>query len=201
MGTNVHLLAALGTFAEPFVPVDIKKTYEGYSWAKLPFIEHVEVKSGKQTHQDWIWCGTLSCVESLSITVRTSDGKVFSSPVCMAVATEPPPGAVNWAADHVLITAKARDQLAPSEIWYHLGGWSDEGDTYQTQEYMFEEQLERFWTSLYGPDEQLRRRLLAALQGFVDWESVTISSSGSVTVRFKDGSIKAIESTGLGKSD
>lgn len=99
------------------------------------------------------------------------------------------------------ITPKARDQLAPSEIWYHLGGWSDEGDTYETQEAMFEEQLEHFWTSLYGPDEQLRRHLLAALQGFADWESVTISSNGSVAVRFKDGSVKALESTGHGKSE
>ena len=61
---------------------------------------------------------------------------------------------------------------------------------------MFEEQLEHFWTSLYGPDEQLRRSLLAALRGFVDWESVTISSSGSVDLRFKDGSAKTIRPRG-----
>ena len=193
---NAHLLAALGTFEEPFVPVDIKKTYEGYSWAKLPLVELVEVKSGKQIHQDWVWSGTLSCVETLSITARTSDGKEFSSPVCMAIAPEPPAGAAEWASDHVQITSEARDQLAPSEIWYHLGGWSDEGDTYDTQESMFEEQLEHFWTSLYGPDEQLRRSLLAALRGFVDWESVTISSSGSVDLRFKDGSAKTIRPRG-----
>ncbi len=183
------------------MPVDIKKTYEGYSWAKLPLVERVEVRSGKQIHQDWVWCGTLSCVETLSITARTSDGKEFSSPVCMAIASEPPAGAAEWASDHVQITPQARDQLAPSEIWYHLGGWSDDGDTYETQEFMFEEQLERFWTNMYGPDEQLRRRLLTALQGFVDWESVTISSNGSVAVRFKNGSTKTIESTGHGKSD
>ena len=101
----------------------------------------------------------------------------------------------------MLIRPQAREQLAPSEIWYHLGGWSDEGDTYDTQEFMFEEELERFWTSLYGPDQQLRKRLLAALRGFVDWELVTILSSGSVTVRLRDGSVKEIESPGHGNSD
>ena len=48
--TNAHLLAALGTFTEPFVPVDIRSCYDGYSWAKLPTIGKVEVKVGKELH-------------------------------------------------------------------------------------------------------------------------------------------------------
>ena len=33
---NVHLLAALGTFDAPFVPVSIHGRYDGYSWASCP---------------------------------------------------------------------------------------------------------------------------------------------------------------------
>ena len=47
---NVHLLAALGTFKGPFVPVSIHRRYNGYSWAKLPRIGKVEVSVGKELH-------------------------------------------------------------------------------------------------------------------------------------------------------
>jgi hypothetical protein len=43
------------------------------------------------------------------------------------------------------------DLLAKCDpIWYHLGGWSDEGDTYDTQLADFEEQLNLFWADVIG---------------------------------------------------
>ena len=192
--TNAHLVAALGTFTEPFVPVSIRSCYDGYSWAKLPTIGKVEVKIGKELHSEWLWSGKLICVDALHITVHTSDGKVFSSPVCMAKAPQPPKEAPSWADEHVLITPKAQDHLQPSEIWYHLGGWSDEGDTYDTQLASFEEELDRFWADLIGPDEQLRQSILAPLYRIKpDWQSVTVFASGTVAIRHVDGTYKTIE--------
>ena len=64
-------------------------------------------------------------------------------------------------------SSRPKPRRAPqrSEIWYHLGGWSDEGDTYDTQLMDFERELDQFWADLIGPDEQLRRTILAALAG------------------------------------
>ena len=90
--------------------------------------------------------------------------RVFSSKVCMAIAPAAPEKAPSWADDHVLLAPEAQERLSASEIWYHLGGWSDEGDTYETQEWQFQEELDRFWMQLIGPDEQLRRSILDALQ-------------------------------------
>lgn len=192
--TNAHLLAALGTFTEPFVPVSIRSCYDGYSWAKLPTIGKVEAKIGKELHSEWLWSGKLICVDSLVITVHTSDGTVFSSPVCMAKAPRPPKEAPSWADEHVLITPKAQDHLQPSEIWYHLGGWCDEGDTFETQLCAFEEDLNRFWANLIGPDEQLRQSILAPLGRIEpDWQSVTVFASGTVAIRHVDGTYKTIE--------
>ena len=101
---NVHLLAGLGKFDAPFMPVNIRTCYDGYSWAMLPLVTRVEVSVGKELHQEWLWGGTLTCVDSLAIKVHTSDGHMFSSPVCLAVAPEPPRNAASWATDHVLVT-------------------------------------------------------------------------------------------------
>jgi len=136
----------------------------------------------------------LTCVDSLSITAHMSDGRIVSSPVCMAIAPAPSKKSPTWATDHVLVTPEAQDRLRPSEIWHHLGGWSDEGDTYDTQQFQFEQDLDRFWANLIGPDEQLRRNILAPLQGLTpDWTSVTVLADGTVTIRYKDGSSKNIE--------
>ncbi len=37
---NVHLLAATGKFKEPFVPVRISPSYDGYNWANLPTVDN-----------------------------------------------------------------------------------------------------------------------------------------------------------------
>jgi hypothetical protein len=190
---NVHLLAALGKFAEPFVPVDIRGEYDGYSWAKLPTIDKVEFKAGKVLRESWLWSGKIACVERLQITAHTSDGRSFTSFVCMGI---PPVGRSEenrYREDIVYVTPEAQDTLTPSNIWFHFGGWGDEGDTYDTQEAQFTEDLERFWALLVGPDEQIRRNLVAAAEGITPkWKAVTISANGTVRIRFKSGNAKVV---------
>ncbi len=191
---NVHLLAALGTFESPFVPVNIQQRYDGYSWAKLPTIRNVEVSVGETLYESCLWSGELACVSSLTITAHASDGRVVSSPVCMAMAIAPPEQASTWAADQVLVTPEAEQCLSASEIWHHFGGWHDEGDTYDTQAYDFENELDRFWAQVAGPDEHLRRSILASLGRIeAEWKSVTVTPNGVVTVQYTDGAEKTLE--------
>jgi len=63
---NVHLLAALGKFEEPFVPVSISMTYDGYNWAKLPTIDKVDVKVGKELGKNYVWSQVLIAAESIN---------------------------------------------------------------------------------------------------------------------------------------
>ena len=190
--TNTHLLAALGTFPKPFVPVSIRKEYDGYSWAELPVVRKVTLAVGKELHSAGLWSGTLTCVDTLALAVETSDGKVFSSPVCLAKAP-PPEGKEGWCDDAVLVTWDAKDELVPSQIWYHLGGWSEDGDTYDTQLNDFEQELNRFWADLLGPDEQLRRGILAVVTEIrPEWQTVLVARNGTVTIRLPDGSEKVI---------
>lgn len=192
--TNAHLLAALGSFSEPFVPVNIRSCYDGYSWAKLPTIGKVEVQIGKELHSEWVWSGKLTCVDALHISVRTSDAKVFTSPVCMAKAPQPPEDGPGWSDDHVLVTPQAQQRLVPSEIWYHLGGWCDEGDTYDTQLCSFERDLDDFWANLIGPEEQLRQSILAPLDRIQpEWKAVHVTPDGRVQIEHVDGSTKTIQ--------
>ena len=173
--------------------MSIHGRYDGYSWAKLPSIGKVEVSTGRDLHSGYIWAGTLTCVDSITVTAHASNGRVFSSKVCMARAAERPDKAPNWADDHVLVTPEAQERLCASEIWHHFGGWYDEGDTYDTQEWQFQEELDRFWMNLVGPDEQLRRAILDAL-GRIEqkWKSVKVFPGGKVRIRFHDGSVKNI---------
>jgi hypothetical protein len=191
--TNTHLLAALGTFSEPFVPVSIRKEYDGYSWANLPAIRKVSLTVGKELHSACLWTGTLTCVESLVIAVEASDGKVFSAPVCMAKAS-PPEDADGWCDDEVLVTREAEERLSTAEIWYHFGGWCEDGDTYDTQEASFEQELDGFWADLVGPDEQLRRSIMAALAGLKPtWKCVKVFANGKMRVQLKDHTTKVIQ--------
>jgi hypothetical protein len=186
--TNSHLLAALGVLQEPFIPVSISSCYEGYSWANLPTIVKVEVKAGKVLYSEWLWSGRLTCVDGLSITVHTSDGKVFFSPVCMAMEPEPRKEGPSWAYNDILVTAQAKDRLVPSEIWYHLGGWNEDGDTYETQQVAFEEDINDFWANLIGPDEQLRQSIIAPLNRIrLEWKAVHVYPDGRVRIEHTDG--------------
>ena len=190
---NAHLLAALGQLKEPFVPVSIHRDYNGYGWADLPVIEKVELKTGVVLHQETMWAGNVVCVDFLMITVRTSDGRTWSSPVCMAVRPAQADREKIWWDQEVLVTAEARDRLNPTDILYHLGGYSDEGDTWDTQEYQFAEELQRLWDRLVGPDESLRRRILEPFETLRDWKQATILPTGTVTIHLTDGSTKLIE--------
>jgi len=191
---NAHLLAALGTFSEPFIVVDINKSYDGYSWAKLPTIRKVEVKSGNKLYSEWLWVGRLSCVDDLSITVHTSDGKVFSSSVCMAKAPLSPENKSYWADEHILVTAQAQERLYSSEIWHHLGGWYEDGDTYETQEASFESSISQFWANLIGPDENLRQSIVEPLYRIKpEWKATHIYADGRVWIEHADGTERTIQ--------
>lgn len=190
--TNAHLLAALGTFETPFVPVEIRSDFDGYAWARLPAITRVEVTIGAQLHSDWVGSGRLTCVDRIVVTAHASDGRIFSSPVCMAKsATEYE--ATTWPDEITFVTPEAQERLSASETWHHLGGWSEDGDTYDTQEHEFGQALNRFWAELIGPNENLRRELVSEAEHIKpDWHSVTIMSDGTVTIQYANGESCAI---------
>jgi len=190
--TNAHLLAALGTFETPFVPVEIRSDFDGYAWARLPTISRVEISIGSQLHSDWVGSGRLTCVDRIVVTVHTSDGRLFSSPVCMAQAAAMDEK-TTWPDEITFVTPEAQQRLSASEIWHHLGGWSEDGDTYGTQEYEFGKALDRFWAELIGPDENLRRELVSEAQLIKPgWHSVMIMNDGTVTIQYADGQSRAI---------
>jgi len=192
---NAHLLSALGTFKQPFVVVDITSDYEGYSWAKLPTVDRIQLKVGKELHREYLWCEALAAVESLEITAHTSDGKTFSSVVPLAVRfDERKMGSSRWVGTDVLVTLAAREELETTDIWYHLGGWSEDGDTYDTQLTDIEEQLNLFWSDVIGPGEYLRQRLFDCLRDFrIDWERIEIHCNGKVWISHKDGKAEMLQ--------
>ena len=190
---NIHLLAALGTFNFPFVPVTIKASYEGYCWAKLPTVDKVVVKAGKELGKCDNFSGDWIAVESLEITVHTSDGNIFTAKVCMAIV---PPGSSdseNWGED-VYLTTQAQKQIAASDIWFHQSGYSDEGDTYDTQLGYFEKELDLFWSNILGPGPYLRQQILESLFGLkIDWQRIIVDVDKTVTLQMKDGSEKVLK--------
>ena len=191
---NAHLLAATGKFEEPFVPVRISPCYDGYSWAKLPTINKVNVTIGKELGSQYIWSAMVIAVDSIKIEVNTSDSKVFKSNVLMAVL-EQKTEQRRWCYTNVYVTPEARAQLNSSDIWYHCGGWSDEGDTYDTQLYAFEQELDQFWASIFGPGEYLRSKMRECLWNVVkDWNKITYDQDGTLSILYKDGTEKIYKS-------
>jgi hypothetical protein len=189
--TNSHLLAALGDFKDkPFVPVTIDRGYMGYSWTKLPKVTKVEVTKGKEKLRHSINCGEIACFDKLSITVQTSDGKTFSSDMNMAVITEPPKGKYQWSEETVCVTKDARNHLSCENIWFHLGGYNEDGDgdSFDTQLGYFEKELQEFWNELIGPYETVRQQLIKELNPLYDkWQKITIFSDESLEIVFKNG--------------
>ena len=195
---NAHLLSAIGEFKEnPFVPVTINNGYMGYSWTKLPKVTKVMVTKGAEKLRHSINCSEIACFDDLIITVHTSDGKKFSSNVDMAVVTEPPRGKYQWIDQLVCVTKDARNHLSSDNIWFHIGGFDLEGDSYDTQLYYFEKELDEFWNELVGPYESLRSELLSALgsrYGLYDkWQKITIAADNSLEILFKDGSKERVK--------
>jgi len=190
--TNAHLLAALGEFKDkPFVPVTIGSCYMGYSWTKLPKVTKVEVIKGKEKLRRSINCGEIACFDKLAITVHTSDKKTFSSDVDMAVIAEPPKGKYQWSDATVCVSKEARNHLSSENIWFHIGGYNEEGDSYDTQLYCFEKELQEFWNELVGPYESLRGEIVSSLGGHYDlhdkWQKITIFADSSLEIVFKNG--------------
>ena len=192
---NAHLLSALGKLKSPFVVVDISPIYDGYRWAALPVVKRARVKVCRELAREALGSETLVAVESLQIIAHTSDGKVFCSAVPMAVR-RPPRTAKrrSWCTVEVLVTLEARERLDASELWYHLGGYSEDGDTYSTQLADFEDQLNLFWAGILGPGEYLRQRLLECIDDFgIQWTQITVESSGKVWISYKDGSAQMLQ--------
>jgi len=172
--------------------VTVNRCYNGYSWAKLPLIKEVAVTTGKELQEIWMWSGKLVCMDALKITVKTSDGQSWTSQVCMAIRRIESDKQHSWCDDEVLVTPAAKE-LDASDIWFHLGGWYDEGDTFDTQLSQFEDELERFWAQLIGPDESLRRAIVGTLERLSGWKAVTALANGTVRISFNDGPEKHIK--------
>ena len=86
--------------------------------------------------------------------------------------------------------------MTTNDIFYHLGGYSDDGDTWETQEYQFSEQLDCFWDRLVGPDENLRRRVFESLGGFNNWRQITLTPNGQMVIQFKNGRQRELQPPG-----
>jgi uncharacterized lipoprotein YmbA len=58
----------------------------------------------------------------------------------------------------------------------------------------FEEELNRFWADLIGPDEQLRQSIVAPLSRIEpEWRSVAVSADGTVAIWHVDGTYKTMD--------
>jgi hypothetical protein len=193
---NAHLLSALGKFKAPFIVVDISAIYDGYSWVALPVVKRTKLTVGRELAREPMCSEILVVVESLQITAYTSDARVYSSSsVPMAVRRHPKAARRDsWCTLEVLVTLEARERLDASDIWYHLGGYSEDGDTYSTQLADFEDQLNLFWAGILGPGEYIRQRLLECIGGFgIKWKQISIESSGKVWITYKDGSAQMLQ--------
>ena len=97
---------------------------------------------------------------------------------------------------NVHVTLESRSSLDTTDIWYHLGGWNDEGDTWDTQVYDLEQELDEFWATIIGPAEYLRSKIRSCLFGIVkDWQTIVFENEGTLTIRYKDGSQKVYKSS------
>jgi hypothetical protein len=109
---------------------------------------------------------------------------------------EPPAKQRSWRYMNVYITPEARNQLNSSDIWYHCGGWNEDGDTYETQQYEFEQSLEQFWASVIGPGEYLRSKIRSCLWGVIkDWKRITFEEDETLSILYKDGTEKVYKSS------
>ena len=101
----------------------------------------------------------------------------------------------SYGSEEVLVTPEARERLCASEIWFHLGGYSEDGDSYDTQQWDVERELDHFWADLVGPDEYFRSRLMEAMREVKgEWRLVTITFQGAVSIQFADGTSKTLRS-------
>ena len=112
----------------------------------------------------------------------------------MAVITAAPGGKYQWVDQTVCVTKQARDYLSSGDIWFHIGGFDLEGDSYDTQLYYFEKKLDEFWNELIGPYETVRQQLIKELYPLFDkWQKVTILEDSSLEIIFKDGKKERVQ--------
>ncbi len=186
---NAHILAELGELKPPLKLVDEKST-EGTTITKI------DVRLGRTIHEDRVWAGVLTCVDRIELVAYTTDGRVvLKTRVCMAVQ---PPVEVEDGAENpiyrVYVTPRARDNPACQRLlWDHLGGELDYGDTKDTQLEHLDEEMQRYWAEVVGPDEHLRTKIMDLLEDTrPEWRSVTVSSDGRMIIQSADGSEKII---------
>ena len=96
---------------------------------------------------------------------------------------------------NVYVRVDARNKLSPSDIWYHCGGCNEDGDTYDTQMYYFEQELDQFWAAIIGPGGYLRSKIRECLSGMVeDWKRITFEEDETLKILYKDGTEKVYTS-------
>jgi hypothetical protein len=107
----------------------------------------------------------------------------------MAVAYKKHEGQFCGNTEFVYVTKEAKESLDDVNIWYHLGGYDEEGDSYDTQEYEFENELKEFWNELIGPHESLRQKLLteAWCLSKEHWTKLILTQEGSLEIFHKNG--------------
>jgi len=199
---NAHLLGAFYKGSVPFVPVEINTRYDGYTWANLPRITEVKVVPGKVIFEDWVGSHTLSCVDRLRVEAKTDDGRSFSHALPIAVRPiEADADGLLCHDEELYVTPEARN-LRDEDIWYHAGGFSDEGDTWDTQLYDFNKSLGAFWDQLDGPYESLRRKLVDAARSLPkDWQSVMTLADGTVEIQLAAGKVQTVRPPSVAQAD
>lgn len=186
--TNARLLAEANASLLPFV-------LAGDEVSTGPMITKISTRLGNTMHSERLWAGTLTCVDRIEHVVRTSDGQLFTVPLNMAVQApvESADGAEN-PVHQVFVTPQARPIAEyPGLLWELLGGELDCGDSKDTQQEQFDEELSGFWRGVLGEDESLRMSVVDLLKGVEPpWRSVKVTSEGQLTIHHTDGSIKTI---------
>ena len=179
-GDNAHLLAALGQLEEPFVPVWIPEQYDGYSWAKLPTVERVDVTLGQTLHGDGFGGTTgLGCVESIVLTAHTSDGKTHSGHVCLAV--DKPIVCCTGGSQAIFVTPEARTRLHPMDVLHYLG-LSIDGPVVAARAIVM---LEDFWLVYRSDEEALRLAIIDPLEMLLSgWRSITRTADDVVKISY-----------------
>jgi hypothetical protein len=194
--TNAHLLAAFGDGQEQakgFFPVEIEPEMLGYSWAKLPLITSVEVIRGDTVHEGYLGNAKAYLCESLEIRVTVADGGCAPRHYYAKVP-------VAWeGSDTVLLSQEMQGDIESNDVFYLCGGYSDDSDSWETQENDFAKELDRFLAESVGKTEWLRQSLLSVVRDHVwtakaaadrkaDVRSFTINlDTGVVIVQFAKG--------------
>ncbi|MFN3166399.1 MAG: ATP-binding protein [Phycisphaeraceae bacterium] len=190
---NAHLLAAFSPTELSFIPVTIHERYNGYAWADLPRITGVTVVPGKTLFEEWVGSYNLNCVDSLHIEVKTADGRSVRHAVPMAVRPDDADANDQVYQEEELYLTPAARNLRDEEIWYHMGGFCDDGDTWDTQLYEFGKELAAFWDQLDGPLESVRRRFVEATWNLPKgWQSVMTLADGTMQIRMEDGKTQTV---------